>query len=415
VNRRSLGAVRLLLGNKFWYPKGGTETYLFELSEELAFHGYEVIPFAMNHPRNRESAYSRFFVDEVDYDRKSSWYSSVRSAQRILYSAQAKSRLRALVDETKPGLAHLHNIYHQISPSILPLLKRRGIPVVMTLHDLKIACPNYKMRTGGAICERCLTGKYHHAVLNRCVRGSVLASALCATEAFLHRATGVYRNNVDCFIVPSDFFRRKIAQAGIPEEKIVHIPSFTHVERYQPNFGGSDYFVYVGRLSEEKGLPTLLEAMRGLRRGKLVIIGDGPQRALLSSLVESRGLSNVELVGPKSGAELQALLRGAAFSVIPSEWYENCPRAGIESFACGKPVIGSDIGGLPEMIENGRTGLLFKAFSAEDLREKISYLFERESLIVEMGRNARIKAERDYSVKAHLNKLLEVYTRTLTH
>jgi glycosyltransferase involved in cell wall biosynthesis len=402
--------LRLLLGNKFWFAKGGVETYLFDLIEELPARGYDVIPFAMRHARNRPTPYADYFVDEADYHAAHSWPTKVRMAARMLYSRHAATKLAALLAAHPPDLAHLHNIYHQLSPAILPLLADRGIPVVMTLHDLKLACPNYKMRTAGEICERCKDGGYHHAVLNRCVQDSVVASALCAFELFAHRRSGIYERHVSTFIVPSRFYKQKISEAGIPASKIVWIPSFTHVDRYAPSYGGDgDYFVYVGRVSEEKGILTLLDAMRGVKKGRLLVVGEGPQRETLEKVVAAERLDNVQIVGPKWGQELIDVMRGARFSIIPSEWYENCPRSCIESFACGTPVIGANIGGIPEMVENDETGLLFEPFSAADLRAKIEYLFSHKALAARMGRAARAKAEREYSPASHLRRLLEVY------
>jgi glycosyltransferase involved in cell wall biosynthesis len=405
--------MRLLLGNKFWYAKGGVETYLFELIEELPAHGYDVVPFAMRHRDNLPTPYARFFVDEVDYHASHGPGGKIKAAARILYSRHARTKLAALIAEYPPDLAHLHNVYHQLSPAIIPLLAERRVPIVMTLHDLKLACPNYKMRTHGSICERCISGGYYHAVLQRCVRDSVAASALCAVELFAHRRSRIYEDNVDRFIVPSRFYLQKMIDAGIPAAKLTWIPSFTHVERYQPSYHGSDYFVYVGRLSDEKGLLTLVRAVRGFDKGRLLIIGDGPMRPALDEAVAKWQLTNVEVLGPRWGNALVDLIRGARFSVIPSEWYENCPRSCIESFACGKPVIGSNIGGIPEMVEDGENGLLFEPFSERDLREKIERLFVETSLAAEMGRAARAKAEREYSTHAHLARLLGIY-RELT-
>ena len=406
-------AVRLLLGNKFWFPKGGVETYLFELIEELPALGYDVIPFAMHHERNRESDYSEFFVDEVDYHAPQTTLRKLRMASRMLYSRHAATQLTALLDRHGADLAHLHNIYHQISPSILPVLAERGIPAVMTLHDLKLACPNYKMRTNGAVCERCKNGGYHHAVLNRCVQDSAVASALCAFELFAHRRSGVYERHVSRFIVPSRFYLQKLRESGLPADRLVWIPSYTDVRRYSPVYGGGDYYLYIGRLSDEKGLPTLVEAAAAFPRATLVIAGEGPLRAVLERTVAERGLSHVRIVGPKYGQELIDLVRQARFSVIPSEWYENCPRSCIESFASGTPVIGADIGGIPEMVDDGVNGLLFPAFATDELRKRIEYLWDRPAVVADMGRMARAKAEREYSTQAHLDRLLAVYDQAL--
>jgi glycosyltransferase involved in cell wall biosynthesis len=417
--------MRLLLGNKYWYRKGGAETYLFEVMEELEARGIELIPFGMKHELNELGRMARtngpsgardlerFFVDEVDYSRPSPWYRKIQSAQRIVYSFHARAKLEALVAEVRPDLAHMHNIYHQISPSVLTALSRRGIPVVMTLHDLKLACPNYKMRTGGELCERCLGGSYYHAVLQRCVRDSFLASALCAVESWVHDVFGLYEKHVSRFIVPSRFYLDKIRASGIPSSKLVSIPNFTHVERFEPSYEPSDYCIYLGRLSEEKGLLTLVRAMKAIDNGRLLIAGEGPLRPRLENEIETEGVTNVELIGRKRGRELEELLRKARFSVIPSEWYENCPLSGIESFASGTPVVAADIGGLPEMVDDGENGLLFEPFSVDDLSRKMHRLFAQDGLAADMGRAARAKAEKRYGAGSHMQELLALYSSVL--
>ena len=404
--------MQLLIGNKFWYAKGGVETYLFELLDELPAQGWSYVPFAMRHAGNLPSPYEQFFVDEVDYHASQGVGSQLRAAARMLYSRHAARQLTALLDTVPIDLAHLHNIYHQLSPSILPVLKERKIPVIMTLHDLKLACPNYKMRTHDGICERCVGGQYYHAVMHKCVQQSVAASALCALELFMHRRSGLYVDNVDRFIVPSRFYLQKMIDAGIPPDKLVWLPNFTRLERYEPRYGGDDYFIYFGRLSEEKGLLTLVDAVRGFP-GTLVIAGDGPVRWLLEQKVARDGMTNVKVIGPRSGQDLIALQRHARFSVIPSEWYENCPMSCIESFASGTPVIGARIGGIPEMVDDGETGLLFEPFSRDDLRAKIEYLYARKDECARMGRLARRKAEREYGAQSHIRRLMAIYAEVL--
>lgn len=403
--------MRVLLANKFYHRRGGAEVYLFDIMAILQEHGHEVVPFSMRHELNVASDYESFFVDNADYDQPGSWMANLRKASRILYSRQARQKITALIDHTHPNLAHVHNIYHQISPSILPVLKRKGLPVIMTLHDLKLLCPNYKMRTQGAVCERCKPNRFYQAILHRCVRNSLPASALCAAESYLHRYSGVYESNVDMYITPSQFYRRKMIEWGMPENKLVCVPTFTDVQQYRPFYTGDGYLIYLGRLAEEKGLLTLVDAMLRVPQGKLYIIGEGPLYGILQKRIGEYKLQNVHLTGPKWNEELEHLISGARFTVVPSEWYENSPNSLARSYAHGKPVLGANIGGIPEMIEEGRTGLLFEPGSAEDLAAKIRYLLSHEGLAVEMGKNARVKAEQEYSPQAHYSKLIAVYSK----
>lgn len=405
---------RLLIGNKYFFRKGGAETYLFDLFDELPSRGWDLVQFSMQHERNEPSPYASYFVDKVDYHAHGSLLGEARAALRLLYSNQARTNIERLVRDTRPQLAHLHNIYHQISPSILPVLKRHGIPVVMTLHDLKLACPNYKMRTAGKICERCLGGGYYQAVVHRCVQDSRLKSALCALEAYLARWTRVYLDNVNLFITPSEFYRRKLIESGVPAAQLVTLASFVHPEQYTPRYDKADYFLYLGRLSEEKGIMSLVRAAAGLPGKRLLIAGEGPMQAPIEALLRTQRIANVELVGMKSGQALIELIRAARFVVVPSEWYENCPRSAIEAMACGTPVIGARIGGIPDMVEDGVTGLLFDAFSVDALRAAIERLHDDDALIAEFGRNARAKVEQRYSLAAHLQQLLAIYERLVS-
>jgi glycosyltransferase involved in cell wall biosynthesis len=403
--------LKVLLANKFFYRKGGGEVYLFDVMALLQAHGHQVIPFAMRHELNPASDYDSFFVDRVTFDEQHSWRGDIRKALNILYSLEAKRKIDALLDLTRPDVAHVHNIYHQISPSILPVLKRRGLPVVMTVHDLKLLCPNYKMRTHGAICERCKPRRFYQAVIHRCVKDSIMASAVCAVESYLHRYSGVYETNVDKFVTPSRFYQMKLIEWGMPEKKIVFIPNFARLNQFVPDYGGEDYFVYFGRLVEEKGLLTLVKAMRRIRSGTLFIVGDGPLFSVLQDAIIEYQLQNVHLTGFKRDAELANLIRRARFTVVPSEWYENCSMALIESYAWGKPALGANIGGISEMIDEGKTGLLFEPFSVEDLAEKINYLFAHDDVATRMGKNARAKAEKEYGPERHYAELMRLYSQ----
>lgn len=400
---------RLLIGNKYFFRKGGAETYLFDLFDELPARGWDLVQFSMQHERNEATPYAPYFVDRVDYHEHGSLASEARAAMRLLYSRQARDNMERLLRDTRPQLAHLHNIYHQISPSILPVLKRHGVPVLMTLHDLKLACPNYKMRTEGQVCERCLSGSFFQAVVHRCVQDSRLKSALCALEAYLARWTRVYLDNVDMFVTPSEFYRRKLIEAGVPATQLVTLASFVHPDEYTPRYDKGDYFLFLGRLSEEKGIMSLVRAAAGMPGKRLLIAGEGPMQAPIEALLRAQRVDNVELVGMKSGAELVELIRAARFVVVPSEWYENCPRSAIEAMACGTPVIGARIGGIPDMVEDGVTGLTFEAFSIDALRDAILRLHDDDNLIAELGRNARAKVEAHYSIGAHLAQLLALY------
>ena len=407
--------MRVLLANKYFYRKGGAETFLFDLIREHEVRGYETIPFSMHHPDNEPSAYSEFFVRQVDYDHPTFSLDNLRNAWSMIYSYEARDRIDRLIRKSRPHIANLQNIYHQISPSILPVISSHGIPIILTLHDLKLACPNFRMRTNGEVCERCLPSNYHQAVLNRCVKDSYLASILSAFEVAVHRFSGIYEKNVSKFLVPSNFYKTKIAASGIPSERILHIPTFCYVDEYESTENVSDYFLYLGRLTEEKGLVMLVEAMKGMDKGRLVIVGDGPLKPRLQKIIDEQGLDHVSLLGYRRGEELKRLVREARFTVVPSVWYENCPRSIVESYASGTPVLGANIGGIPEMIVPGETGLLFEPSSPEELRQRVDLLMEDDEMITEMGRKGRSLARQRYSPAAHFEQLQRVYDEVLAH
>lgn len=400
--------------NAFHYNRGGSETYTFALSRELAEHGHEVIPFSMSHERNVPSEYEEYFVSNVDFSEVSGGPSltrSLKAAMRVLYSREAKTKIRRLIEKTRPDLAHIQNIAHHLSPSILSGIKQYDLPIVQTLHDYKLICPSTLLFSGGQVCERCKDGKYYNAVIHRCKRDSLAASALAALELYVHRFMRIYENNVDVFIAPSRFLRDKMIEFGIDGRKIVHIPQLIDVGAYTPRYDHEDYLVYFGRLSGEKGGRVLIEAVKKLGSAKLYVAGEGPRKRELEDYAQDT--NSITFLGYVPHEKLKELVRNAMFVVIPSEWYENGPMSLYEAFALGKPVIGSRIGGVPELIEHGANGLLFEPGNADDLREKINYLLEHKPLIPQMGRAARDKVEREYNVARHYEAMMDVYKRVL--
>jgi glycosyltransferase involved in cell wall biosynthesis len=282
--------------------------------------------------------------------------------------------------------------------------------MVMSLHDYKVICPGYLLMTHGEICERCQGGRFRNAFVHRCLLDSRAASAVGWIEAALHRRLRTYER-IARFLCPSRFLLEKFAEFGVSRERLVHFPYFLPVEDYAPAYRPSDYFIYLGRLSREKGIVTLLQALRERHGTRLTcrILGEGPLEADLKARAERWGLRRVEFVGYRQGEELHRTIREAAFTVVPSEWYENLPFAVLESFALGTPVVGSRIGGIPEMVEHGDTGLTFTAGDPADLARAIDWMEARADEATEMGRRARQVIEERYAPGPHLERLEALY------
>jgi len=408
--------MKILQVNKYFLLKGGSERYLFELSRILESHGHEVIPFAMQHPDNEKTPYAEYFVDQIEFNLNSRWQ-KLRNApkiiSRILYSWQARRRIEALIRKTRPDVAHLHMIEHQISPSILHSLKKYQIPVIMTAHQSKIFCPNYRLFNWNTMqnCMKCLDGNYWHPFIEKCHKNSRMAGLLIGIEAYIHKWLKLYTHHIDLILTPSRFFSELFRTAGFTAVDIEHQFSTIRMEQYKPCYEYDNYYIYFGRLEEAKGLNTLLLASKALPGVKLKIIGKGPYREPLEDFAKKEGLDHVEFTGALYGDELKSTVSRSRFIVVPSECYENSPLVAYEAAAMGKPVIGSKIGGIPELVLHEKTGLLFEAGNSDDLAAKLKKLYNSPHLLLEYGKAARRFAEENFSADVHYQKMIARYER----
>ncbi len=404
--------MRILLINKFLYLRGGDAISTISTGGLLRSKGHEVVFWGMDHPLNPpDYSYKQYFVPYVDLNNASGIRDRFKIAINMLYSVEAKRRLEKLVLIYKPDIVHLNNFAHQISPSILHVTYKYNIPVVMTMHDYKTICPTYSMLRKGKTCERCKDGRYYQCFMNRCTKDSYTKSLLNTVEMYLHQKLLRLYDLIDIFISPSMFMKSKCAGMGRPD-RIVSLPHFIDISKYCPKYESTEQsIVYFGRLSHEKGLLTLIRAMRNIPGTSLKIIGEGPLKNDLESEVLSLNLENIEFLGYKSGEELRKEISNSKFVVFPSECYEVFGLTVIESFALGKPVIGSRIGAIPELVKDNETGLTFEPNNPEDLSAKVKELLNSPERIVEMGKNARAYAERELNSEKHYTGLMEIYER----
>jgi glycosyltransferase involved in cell wall biosynthesis len=321
---------------------------------------------------------------------------------------QARRRLRALLREVRPRIAHAHNVYHHLSPSVLSLLREGGIPVVLTVHDLKLACPAYTMIARQQPCERCRGGKFHHTVLNRCIKGSLALSSLVMLESYLHRALRLYDRNVTRFVVPSRFVIDKLVEWGWQRERFVHIPNFVDVDRFRPAQPIGKRFVYCGRLDQLKGVATLVRAA-AIAKQPLTIVGNGPDETRLRKLADELG-ADVQFLGYLSKQDLAPVIESARAIVLPSEVNENAPLSVLEAYAAGRPVIGSNIAGIPELVREDETGVLFPPGDAEALAAAlVRFASVTDRRLAEMGAAGRQWVERDFTAAIYRERLLDLY------
>ncbi len=394
----------------YYFQRGGDSTYMLGLSKLLEERGHEVVPFGMRTPSNLPTPYADYFVSEIDFPSLLA-RRSPRAAWRVLarsvYSGEARRKIAALADAVKPDLAHFHNIHAHLTTSIVSPLRARGIPIVWTLHDFRLVCPNTSFLRGGEICERCLPNRYYEAVLRRCKKGSLPASLVAAITTLYDRAARV-PSRIDRFVAPSAFLKRKLVEGGFDPARVAVVPNFVDLDSYRalPEKG---YFVYLGRLLYEKGLDYLVRAVSKLETGRLVIVGEGSVEGDLRALARELGTDRVEFAGHKSGEALRRLVAESQFVVLPSRWYENLPFAIMEAMACSKPVVASNLGGIPEMVDDGATGMLFPMGDVDALADRLRRMLGDRPAREEMGRRGREKAERLYGREVHYERIMEIY------
>jgi glycosyltransferase involved in cell wall biosynthesis len=391
--------MHILLANKFYYPRGGDCVYTLNLESLLKEKGHEVAVFSMQHPENRETAWNNYFPSEVSYT-KSDNKGLLKSILRPFGTEEVRQKFSALLNDFKPDVVHLNNIHSQLSPVLAEIAHKKHIRVVWTLHDYKLLCPNYDCTRNDNPCELCFSNKIS-VLKHRCLKNSLLASFLAYLEALKWNRKRLEKYT-DTFICPSRFMKDKMIQGGFREDKLQIIPNFTFIQRNQSsNFDKENYYCYIGRLSKEKGVETLIKAAKQ-NDYTLKIAGKGP---LFDELKEKHESDKIIFLGYLNSEEVINVIEKAHFSVIPSEWYENNPLSVIESLCLGTPVLGANVGGIPELIEKGVNGLLFESTNVNDLKEKIEQMYKTT---FESG-NIAEKAQINYSATHYYEKIMESY------
>jgi glycosyltransferase involved in cell wall biosynthesis len=396
--------MKVVVANNYYYLRGGCERVMFNDIQAMSAQGIDIIPFSAADTENVPTPYSSYFVSGADI-RATSSLRRAEAAIDAIHCRRTADAFDKLLAETKPDLIHCHNVYGRLSTSILGIAKKRGVPTVLTVHDYKVVCPAYVALKNGKPCSECVDGGYYRCAVNRCHKGQLGASVVYSIEAYWAQGTGHY-DAVSAFLCPSHFIAGLLRQSGINESRVLYHANCVEPANYIPSYQGQ-YVLSVGRLSHEKGLPTFVEAMLGTNI-PVKIAGTGPMEASLKEIAQRDG-GSIVMEGHCGGARLAELYRNAAFVVVPSEWYENAPMSILESFAYGKPVIGTRIGGIPEMITNGAQGHLVDPGSKDQLRAAICQLWNDRDAQANMGHNARRLVETKFAQRSRTESLLNIY------
>ncbi len=409
--------MNILTANWTWYPSGGDWTYIAQLRRLLESKGHAVIPFSMADDRNEATAYAKYFVDHINYrelNKRKTIANGVKVLRRAIYSKDAAQRLSRLLDQVPIDVAHLHNIHHYLTPSIIRELKRRDIPVYWTLHDYSLLCPESSFVSNGEICERCRHGRFYMCAVRRCKKRSFLASAVASVENQLHSLLGL-REAVDGFLCPSTFLRDKFEEHGYPPEKLHQVyncyyDEFPDPAAHRVSVSDEPYLAYVGRLEPIKGIATLLEACRMERDVPLVLVGHGTLEDQVLAALRTGDLPRVRFLGRKTPDEVRSILAGSIATVCPSEWYENFPYSVVQPMAAGKPVIGARVGGIPELVIPMETGFLIERRDARGLAEKMRQLWESPELARRLGAQAREHVRRLTDPEQHYDRIRQIFS-----
>ena len=381
----------ILLHNNYQQPGG--EDAVFEAEKVLLDRmGHEIIPF-------------------VEDNARLNGMSALKAARNTIWSREAQGKLRQLIRETRPDVAHFHNTFLMISPAAYYACKEAGVPVVQTLHNYRLICPGALLMREGRVCEDCVGRAIPWSgVVHGCWRSSRVGTAVVAAMLTAHRLMKTWQEQVDVYVSLTEFARQKFIEGGLPAEKIVVKPNFVAPDPGEGAHEG-DYALFVGRLSPEKGVRTLLRAWQWLRGVPLKVVGNGPLMEEVQGLVRREGLEEVEVLGRRPREEVFQLMREARVLLFPSEGYEGFPMTIAEAFACGLPVVASRLGAMAEIVEDQRTGLLFRPGDPENLAEKVEWAWGHPKELAEIGREARREYEQKYTAEKNYEILMEIYER----
>jgi len=402
--------MRILLVNTYHILGGGDSTYTFNLANLLRQNGHQVAFFAMQDSRNLPDPNFDLFVSSIDFreaNQNKSVANGMRVLGRVIYSREARYKFSQLLERFKPDTVHLQNIHAHITPSIIFEAKSRGLPVVWTLHDYKMICPNTHFlndRTG-QVCEACGTNRYYQPILKRCKKGSLFASAMASIEAYAHRLMRV-REKINHFLTPSEFLRVKLVERGFSASRISHVPLFVPEEQFHFSDRDDGYILYFGKLSQIKGIYILLQACR---QTDLPVVLAGTFDESFARASEFELPTNCKYVGFQQGDALRALITNARAIVLPSLWYENQPFSILEAFASGKPVIASNLGGMAELVAHQERGLLVPPGDLNALIEAMLWMTENSQSARTMGKNALEYAQKEHSAQVHYTRLAQIY------
>ena len=395
--------MKILMVNKYLYYKGGAETYALKVGKYLEEQGNELQYFGMYSSKNIVKNDLNLYTQEMDFHTKK--LSRILYPFKIIYSFEAKRKIKNIIKSFKPDVIHLNNINFQLTPSIIEIAKKLEIPVVQTVHDYQMICPNHLLFNPNTnqICEKCINSNKKHCIKNKCIHNNKIKSIIGYIENYIYTKILKTYSKVDKYICPSEFLESKLIEANpIYKGKTIAIHNYIELNEIT-NYEKEDYVLFFGRLSEEKGFKMFLEICKELENIKFKVAGTGPLESIC------KDIPNVEYVGFKTGKDLEEIIAKAKFSVYPSIWYENCPLSILESESLGTPVITANYGGMKELVEDGKTGILVDRMEKNDLKKSISNLYNEDSKVKEMSQNCIDARNSMISMEEYCRNLIGIY------